>query len=191
MTKRKEAFADAKAMVIKMILSLEWLSEFVDTAGIDAVGFCDRMTATGSKVEGYEVLGDNIQNVKVGRIVGLRPHENSDHLQICDIDIGTGDTVQIVTGAQNVFEGAIVPAAIAVAHLPGDVTIKAGKLRGVPSNGMLCSIEELDVDEHYMPGADNNGILILGEEYAPMIGHDICEALRLRDTAVELSLIHI
>ncbi len=175
-------------MVIKMILSLEWLSEFVDTAGIDAVGFCDRMTATGSKVEGYEVLGDNIQNVKVGRIVGLRPHENSDHLQICDIDIGTGDTVQIVTGAQNVFEGAIVPAAIAVAHLPGDVTIKAGKLRGVPSNGMLCSIEELDVDEHYMPGADNNGILILGEEYAPMIGHDICEALRLRDTAVEFEI---
>lgn len=98
-----------------MILSLEWLSEFVNTAGIDTKQFCDRMTATGSKVEGFEVLGDDIQNVKVGRIVGLRRHENSDHLQICDLDIGGDKTVQIVTGAQNVFEGAIVPVAVATA----------------------------------------------------------------------------
>ena len=161
-----------------MILSLEWLSEFVDTAGIDTKQFCDRMTATGSKVEGFEVLGDDILNVKVGRIVGLRRHENSDHLQICDLDIGGDKTVQIVTGAQNVFEGAIVPVAVATAHLPGDVTIKAGKLRGVESNGMLCSIGELDITEHYMPGAVSDGILILGEEFAPMIGKDIREALR-------------
>ena len=164
-----------------MILSLEWLSEFVDTAGIDTKQFCDRMTATGSKVEGFEVLGDDILNVKVGRIVGLRRHENSDHLQICDLDIGGDKTVQIVTGAQNVFEGAIVPVAVATAHLPGDVTIKAGKLRGVESNGMLCSIGELDITEHYMPGAVSDGILILGEEFAPMIGKDIREALRLSD----------
>ena len=171
-----------------MILSLEWLSEFVDTAGIDTKQFCDRMTATGSKVEGFEVLGDNIQNVKVGRIVGLRRHENSDHLQICDLDIGGDATVQIVTGAQNVFEGAIVPVAVATAHLPGDVTIKAGKLRGVESNGMLCSIGELDITDHYMPGAVSDGILILGEEFAPMIGKDIREALRLSDTAVEFEI---
>ena len=171
-----------------MILSLEWLSEFVDTAGIDTKQFCDRMTATGSKVEGFEVLGDNIQNVKVGRIVGLRRHENSDHLQICDLDIGGDATVQIVTGAQNVFEGAIVPVAVATAHLPGDVTIKAGKLRGVESNGMLCSIGELDITDHYMPGAVSDGILILGEEFAPMIGKDIREALRLSDTAAEFEI---
>ena len=171
-----------------MILSLEWLSEFVDTAGIDTKQFCDRMTATGSKVEGFEVLGDDILNVKVGRIVGLRRHENSDHLQICDLDIGGDKTVQIVTGAQNVFEGAIVPVAVATAHLPGDVTIKAGKLRGVESNGMLCSIGELDITEHYMPGAVSDGILILGEEFAPMIGKDIREALRLSDTAVEFEI---
>lgn len=171
-----------------MILSLEWLSEFVDTAGIDTKQFCDRMTATGSKVEGFEVLGDNIQNVKVGRIVGLRRHENSDHLQICDLDIGGDATVQIVTGAQNVFEGAIVPVAVATAHLPGDVTIKAGKLRGVESNGMLCSIGELDITDHYMPSAVSDGILILGEEFAPMIGKDIREALRLSDTAVEFEI---
>lgn len=171
-----------------MILSLEWLSEFVDTAGIDTKQFCDRMTATGSKVEGFEVLGDNIQNVKVGRIVGLRRHENSDHLRICDLDIGGDATVQIVTGAQNVFEGAIVPVAVATAHLPGDVTIKAGKLRGVESNGMLCSIGELDITDHYMPGAVSDGILILGEEFAPMIGKDIREALRLSDTAVEFEI---
>ena len=81
------------------------------------------MTATGSKVEGFEVLGEDIQNVKVGRIVALRKHENSDHLQICDLDVGGAETIQIVTGAQNVFEGAIVPVAVATAHLPGGVTI--------------------------------------------------------------------
>ena len=145
-----------------MILSLEWLAEFVDTAGIDTKQFCDRMTATGSKVEGFEVLGEDIQNVKVGRIVALRKHENSDHLQICDLDVGGAETIQIVTGAQNVFEGAIVPVAVATAHLPGGVTIKAGKLRGAASNGMLCSIGELSLDEHYMPGAIADGILILG-----------------------------
>ena len=171
-----------------MILSLEWLAEFVDTAGIDTKQFCDRMTATGSKVEGFEVLGEDIQNVKVGRIVALRKHENSDHLQICDLDVGGAETIQIVTGAQNVFEGAIVPVAVATAHLPGGVTIKAGKLRGAASNGMLCSIGELSLDEHYMPGAIADGILILGEEFAPMIGKDIREALRLSDTAVEFEI---
>ncbi len=171
-----------------MILSLEWLSEFVDTAGIDTKQFCDRMTATGSKVEGYEELGESIQNVKVGRIVGLRRHESSDHLQICDIDIGESETVQIVTGAQNVFEGAIVPAAIAPAHLPGNVTIKPGKLRGVSSNGMLCSFGELGLDSHDCPGDYADGIWILGEEYADRVGEDIRDVMMLNDTAVEFEI---
>ena len=171
-----------------MILSLEWLAEFTDTAGIDAKAFCDRMTDTGSKVEGYEILGADIENVKVGRITSISKHENSDHLQICMLDVGTGAPLQIVTGAQNVFEGAIVPVAVAVAHLPGDVTIKPGKLRGVESQGMLCSIGELNLTEHDMPGADNNGILILGEEFAADIGRDIRDVLKLSDTAVEFEI---
>ena len=170
-----------------MNLSRNWLSDFVDVSDVSAKDYCDRMTDTGSKVECFEELGDNIENVKVARIVKIEPHGNSDHLQICQVDIGS-EVVQIVTGAQNVFEGAIVPAAIPVAKLPGDVTIKAGKLRGVESNGMLCSMGELELTENDMPGKEPNGILILGEEYADKIGMDIREALMLRDTVVEFEI---
>ncbi len=170
-----------------MNLSKNWLSDFVDVSDIDVKDYCDRMTDTGSKVEGYEILGEDIENVVVARIVSIAPHENSDHLQICQVDIG-GKIEQIVTGAQNIFESAIVPAAIPVAKLPGDIVIKAGKLRGVESNGMLCSMGELNLTEHDMPGKEPNGILILDESYADKIGMDIKEALMLNDTVVEFEI---
>ncbi|MBE6549271.1 MAG: phenylalanine--tRNA ligase subunit beta [Ruminococcaceae bacterium] len=170
-----------------MNLSKNWLSDYVDVSDIDVKDYCDRMTDTGSKVEGYEILAEDIENVVVARITEIKPHENSDHLQICQVDIGE-KTVQIVTGAQNVFEGAIVPAAIPVAKLPGDVVIKSGKLRGVQSDGMLCSMGELNLTEHDMPGKEPNGILILDEEYADKIGMDIRDALMLRDTVVEFEI---
>ena len=171
-----------------MNLSLNWLSEFVPGAKeIDAKSYCDRMTDTGSKVEGYDVLANDIENVKVARVTSMTRHENSDHLWVCQCDIGDR-TVQIVTGAQNVFEGAIVPACVAPAKLPGGVSIKAGKLRGVESNGMLCSINELGLTEHDMPGANDKGILILGEEFADKVGCDIKDALMLRDTVVEFEI---
>ena len=170
-----------------MNLSRNWLSDYVDVSDIAVKDYCDRMTDTGSKVECFEELGKDIENVLVAKIVKITPHENSDHLQICQVDIGK-ETVQIVTGAQNVFEGAIVPAAIPVAKLPGDITIKAGKLRGVESNGMLCSMGELGLTEHDMPGKDPNGILILDEEYADKLGMDICDALMLKDTVVEFEI---
>lgn len=171
-----------------MNLSKNWLSDFVDISDVDVKDYCDRMTDTGSKVEGYEILGEDIENVIVARIVSIAPHENSDHLQICQVDVGDGKIEQIVTGAQNVFEGAIVPAAIPVAKLPGNIVIKPGKLRGVASNGMLCSIGELDLTEHDMPGANPNGILILDESFADKIGMDIKEALLLNDTVVEFEI---
>ena len=170
-----------------MNLSKNWLSDYVDVSDVAVKDYCDRMTDTGSKVECFEELGKDIENVLVAKIVKITPHENSDHLQICQVDIGK-ETVQIVTGAQNVFEGAIVPAAIPVAKLPGDITIKAGKLRGVESNGMLCSMGELGLTEHDMPGKDPNGILILDEEYADKLGMDICDALMLKDTVVEFEI---
>jgi len=170
-----------------MNLSKKWLADFVDVSDIDDKAYCDRLTDTGSKVEGYEVLGEDIENVVVGRIVKLEPHENSDHLQICQVDVGDR-TVQIVTGAQNVFEGAIVPAALPVAKLPGGVVIKSGKLRGVPSDGMLCSMGELKLDEHDMPGKEADGILILDECYGDKLGMDIREALMLSDTVVEFEI---
>jgi len=172
-----------------MNLSLNWLAEFVPASkDIDTKAYCDRMTDTGSKVEGYEKLGDDIDNVVVAKVVSMARHENSDHLWVCQCDIGGGNIVQIVTGAQNVTEGAIVPAAVAPAKLPGDITIKAGKLRGVESNGMLCSIGELGLTEHDMPGANNDGIFILGEEYADKVGCDVCDVLLLRDTSVEFEI---
>ena len=170
-----------------MNLSKNWLSDFVDVSDVDVKDYCDRMTDTGSKVEGYEILGEDIENVVVARIISIAPHENSDHLQICQVDIGS-KVEQIVTGAQNVFEGAIVPAAIPVAKLPGNIVIKPGKLRGVESNGMLCSIAELGLTEHDMPGAATDGILILGEEFADKIGMDVKEALMLNDTVVEFEI---
>ena len=170
-----------------MNLSLKWLHDFTNTDGITVKEYCDRMTDTGSKVEGYEILGEDIQNVKVAKVVSMERHPDSDHLWICQVDIGT-EVTQIVTGAQNVHEGDIVPAAIPVAHLPGDVTIKAGKLRGVPSNGMLCSIAELNLTLHDMPEAIEDGIFILPASYEDKVGMDIKEALMLDDTVVEFEI---
>ena len=173
-----------------MNLSRNWLSDFVDTKEISDQEFCDRMTITGSKVEGFEVFGADIENVVVARVTKMEKHPDSDHLWVCRLDAGEkfGHDIQIVTGAQNVFVGALVPAALPVAKLPGDVTIKAGKLRGVESDGMLCSMGELKLTAHDMPGKEENGILILDEDCADRLGDDIRDVLMLRDTAVEFEI---
>ncbi len=171
-----------------MDLSMKWLADFVDVSDVDIKSYCDRMTLTGSKVEGYANMGADIENVVVARIKKLVPHPDSDHLQICTMDVGTGTDVQIVTGAQNVFEGALVPAALPVAKLPGGVVIKSGKLRGVQSDGMLCSMGELGLTAHDFPGKEENGILILDKEFEKEIGKDIREALMMNDTAVEFEI---
>ena len=171
-----------------MNLSRKWLTDFVDVTDIPDKEFCDRMTDTGSKVEGYTVLGADIENVVVGRILSVKKHENSDHLQICSVDVGEDEPVQIVTGAQNIFEGAVIPVAKADSTLPGGVHIKPGKLRGVDSFGMLCSIGELGLTTHDMPGTVEDGICILDESFADKIGTDIREALLLSDTVVEFEI---
>ncbi|MFA6948340.1 MAG: phenylalanine--tRNA ligase subunit beta, partial [Eubacteriales bacterium] len=174
-----------------MNLSMEWLSEFVKLGNIDTKDYCDRMTATGSKVEGWETLADDIVNVAVGKILKVEKHPDADKLVICQIDVGEDCPRQIVTGAKNVFEGAYVPVAKAPAELPGGVKIKKGKLRGVESNGMLCSIAELNLTLHDMPSAIEDGILILSDdELAGSLtpGMDIRELLRLRDTVVEFEI---
>ena len=174
-----------------MNLSRKWLTDYVDVTEVNNKDYCDRMTDTGSKVEGFTVLGDDIENVVVGKITKISKHENSDHLQICMLDVGQGEDVQIVTGAQNVFEGAIVPVALAPAKLPGDIVIKAGKLRGAISNGMLCSIAELNLTTHDMPTAIENGIFILNELEESKdftLGMDIKDALMLSDDVVEFEI---
>ncbi len=171
-----------------MNLSMKWLADFVDVSDVNINDYCDKMTLTGSKVEGFEELGAEIENVVVARIKKIVPHPDSDHLLICTMDAGRGEDIQIVTGAQNVFEGAIVPAALPVAKLPGGVVIKSGKLRGVPSDGMLCSMGELGLTAHECPGKEENGILILDECFADKLGMDIREALMIDDTAVEFEI---
>ncbi|MBQ3064129.1 MAG: phenylalanine--tRNA ligase subunit beta [Clostridia bacterium] len=171
-----------------MNLSWKWLADFTDVSDVDIKDYCDKLTLTGSKVEGYTEMGAEIENVVVARILSLEPHPDSDHLLVCQMDVGRGEPVQIVTGAQNVFAGAIVPAALPVAKLPGGVVIKDGKLRGVPSHGMLCSMGELNLTTHECPGKEENGILILDESFAAMIGTDIRRALMLDDTTVEFEI---
>ena len=173
-----------------MQLSMNWLADFTDVSDISIKEYCDRMTLTGSKVETYDVLAEDITGVVVGKLLSVAPHANSDHLQICQVDIGAGEPVQIVTGAQNVFAGAVVPVATDGSTLPGGVKIKKGKLRGEVSCGMLCSIGELGLTTHDMPGAIEDGILILndvGLADAP-IGADIRKVLMLSDTTVEFEI---
>ena len=172
-----------------MNLSRNWLSDFVNTDGIDNQEYSDRLTITGSKVEGFEVLGSEIENVVVAKVTAMEKHPDSDHLWICQLDAGErGNNIQIVTGAQNVFVGALVPAALPVAKLPGGVVIKDGKLRGVESHGMLCSMGELQLTAHDMPGKEENGILILDGDCENRLGEDICDVLILRDTSVEFEI---
>jgi len=168
---------------------MNWLKDFVDTTGIDTKTFSDEMTMSGSKVEGFEKLGEEIENVVLGEVKALEKHPDSDHLWICQIDDGEEALRQIVTGAQNLFVGALVPVAKAPAKLPGGITIKAGKLRGIDSNGMLCSIGELGLTENDMPGSNNDGIFILNdyiENYK--MGDDVKELLMLSDDCVEFEI---
>ena len=168
-----------------MNLSMRWLEEFVhvDTPIHD---YCEALTMSGSKVEGYTVEGDEIQNVVVGRVLSMERHPDSDHMWICQVDVGREAPVQIVTGAQNVHVGDLVPAALHKSHLPGGVVITRGKLRGVESNGMLCSLKELGLTVHDFPYAIEDGIFILQEDCA--VGQEIRSAIGLNDTVVEFEI---
>ena len=136
-----------------MKMPRKWLDEFVELP-LDEVGdkaFAEAMSVSGSKVEVTEDLTQTIHNVKVGRILSLEKHPNSDHMLVAQIDVGEEAPVQICTGAWNVHVGDLVPAALHKSLLPNGVKIEKGKLRGVESFGMLCSLKELDADVHDFP----------------------------------------
>ena len=176
-----------------MKLSMNWLNSLVPY-GYEPKKYIADMTMSGSKVETLDYLGAEIENVVVGRVTQMERHPDSDHLWVCQIDVGAGEDIQIITGAQNVHVGDLVPAALHDSHLPGDVHIKKGKLRGLPSNGMLCSYKELGLTEHDVPGAYEDGILILGdtltaEELAAAVpGRDIREVLGFDDWVVDFEI---
>ena len=171
-----------------MLLPISWLKEFVDLEEITVDEIENRLFESGFEVEEKKYLGAEIENCVVGQIESLTKHPDSTHLQICILNCGekAGQEIQIVTGAQNVFVGAKVPVALHGASLAGGIKIKNGKLRGVASNGMLCSGGELGITEDFFPNAGVDGILILPENTP--LGADIKKIVGLDDWVFDISI---
>ena len=173
-----------------MDLSMRWLKDYVDI-DIPIKDFVSGLTISGSKVECFEEEGSFLSNVVVGQVLEIERHPDSDHMFITQIDVGEGEPVQIVTGAQNVKKGDFVPVAkhkSTVLHEGKQVKITKGKLRGVASNGMLCSLAELGLTINDFPYAIEDGIFILGDDVDKTIGKDIREAIGFDDTRVEFEI---
>ena len=171
-----------------MKLNRKWLNEeFVDLSHVSDKEFVEKLTIFGQKVETYERMDAEIKNVVVGKVVTMIPHPNSDHMFICQVDVGQEELVQIVSGAQNVHEGDLVPAALHNSWLPGGVHITKGKLRGEKSNGMLCSFEELGLTQNDLPGVFADGIWILNDEDCKP-GDDINLIIGNDDTVVDFEI---
>ena len=170
-----------------MKLNRKWLhEEFVDLSHVSDKEYVETLTVFGQKVETWERMDAEIKNVVVGKVLEIVRHENSDHMWVCQIDVGEEEPVQIVTGAQNVKVGDMVPVAKHNSWLPGGVHITKGKLRGVKSNGMLCGLEELGLTLGDVPYAILDGIWIIEEPCN--IGDDINKIIGNDDTVVEFEI---
>ncbi len=171
-----------------MKLNRKWLHEdFVDLSHVSDKEYVEKLTVFGQKVETYERMDAEIKNVVVGKVVSIVRHTNSDHMWVCQVDVGKEEPVQIVTGAQNVHEGDLVPAALHNSYLPGGIHITKGKLRGEKSNGMLCSFAELGLTQNDLPGAYADGIWILNDEDCKP-GDDINLVIGNDDTVVDFEI---
>ena len=171
-----------------MKLNRKWINEeFVDLSHVSDKEFVETMTIFGQKVETYERMDAEIKNVLVGKVLSIVCHQNSDHMWVCQVDVGQEEPVQIVTGAQNVSEGDLVPAALHNSWLPGGIHITKGKLRGEVSNGMLCSFAELGLTQNDLPGAYAAGIWILNDEDCKP-GDDINTVIGNDDTVVDFEI---
>lgn len=170
-----------------MILSKRWLNDYCKI-DIDDKEFSERITLTGSKVEGWEHEGEELKNIVLGKIAEIERHPDSDHLWVCQVEIGAEENVQIVTGAQNLKVGDYVPAALHKSVVAGGQKITKGKLRGVLSNGMLCSLGELGLTVNDFPTAIEDGIMVITDECELELGKDIRDVLRLNDTKIEFEI---
>ncbi len=178
-----------------MLVPIEWLKDYIDL-DVSIEEFCNRMIMSGSNLETCDYFCEEMENVVVGKIVKIEKHPDADKLVICRVDVGEKEPVQIVTGAPNVFEGAVVPVALHKSRIPGPlhgqpkqeggVEITKGKLRGVESCGMLCSAGELGFEDKVVPVAHKDGIWILEDEYEP--GQDFAEALGLKQAVVDFEI---
>ena len=169
-----------------MKVSMKWLKQYADIP-VSPAEYESRMVMTGTGVEGTQALGEDLDGVVVGKVLTCRPHENSDHLHVCTVDVGEGEPLQIVCGAPNVAEGILAPVAKIGARLPGGVTIKKGKLRGVESQGMLCSGPEIGVPPELYPSVGTAGLLIFHEEYP--LGADVKPIFGLDDTVIDFEIL--
>ncbi len=168
-----------------MNLPMSWLNDYMDI-DVTPKEYSDKMTMSGSKVEGYEDMGAEVENVVAGKVLTCVDHPDSDHLRVCTVDAGTGEILQIVCGAPNVKAGIIVPTALIGAKLPGGVKIKKTKMRGVESQGMLCSHEELGISEDVLGYEPEYGILILPDDTP--VGKDIKDIFGMNETVVEFEI---
>ncbi|MBL0386356.1 phenylalanine--tRNA ligase subunit beta [Tumebacillus sp. ITR2] len=169
-----------------MKISYQWLNDYIDIADLTPQQLGDKLTEAGIPVEVFTELNQGITGVVVGHVLETRQHENADKLRVCTIDAGTGENLQIVCGAPNVAPGQKVPCAVVGSELPGDFKIKKAKLRGVESQGMLCSAKELGMDIKLLPKEQTEGLYILPTD-AP-VGAEIADYLHLNDTVMELEL---
>ena len=169
-----------------MKVGIEWLKEYSDI-DVSMKDLSEILTMTGSKVEGYETKGDDIKNVVVGKILEIEKHPDADKLVVTKVDV-KDEILQIVTGANNIKVGDIVPIAKDGSELPGNIKIKKGSLRGVESCGMMCSIGELSLTLEEYPEQIENGIMILPKEYEKDLGKDIVEVLGLREDIIEFEI---
>jgi len=170
-----------------MKLSKKWLNDYVQ-CNVGDKEFADAMTMSGSKVEGFEAEGAGLENIVVGLVTGIERHPDSDHLWVCQVDVGNEETVQIVTGAQNVTAGSYVPVAKDNSIVAGGKRIKKTKMRGVASCGMLCGLDEIDLTLHDFPYGPEDGIFILGEDCERTPGLDIQTAIGLDDVITEFEI---
>ena len=163
-----------------------WMRQYTEIP-VTAGELADRMVMHGTGVEGVEDQREAVQNVVVGKILTVRKHENSDHMVVCAVDVGEAEPLQIVTGAPNVHEGDLVPVAKVGAVLPGGVSIKKSKLRGVDSYGMCCSGPELGVPEALYPSVGDKGLLVFAEPHEP--GEDVRPILGIDDAVLDFEIL--
>ena len=168
-----------------MKVSYNWLKDFVDLSDISAEEIAERLTVSGFEVEEVEYANKYLHDVYVGKILKIERHPAADKLVVCQVDVGFKQ-VQIITSATNVFEGAHVPVSLDGADLANGVKIKPTAMRGVASDGMFCSGEELGVDDNYIEGGSLYGILILPEDMKP--GTKIEDALMLNDVVFDINV---
>ncbi len=169
-----------------MKTSIEWLQDY-SKINVDVKTLADRLTMTGSKVETIEQKGNDIKNVVVGKILEIKKHPNADKLVVTKVDVGE-KILQIVTGADNVKVGDIIPLAKDGAELPGGTKIKTGELRGVESAGMMCGLTEIGLEISDYPDQIEDGIMILPKEYEKFLGKDIVEVLNLREDILDFEI---